>query len=406
MRILQVVPYFPPAYAFGGPVKVAYEISRELVKMGNQVAVYTSDAKDLWTRMDESSFAEVDGIQIYYMKNLSMFSVRKSKLFITPEIVPRIEKEGRTFDIIHLHEYRTFQNVIVARYAKKHNIPYVLQAHGSLPRNASRQGLKWIYDVFFGFTLIRNASKIIALTTSEAQQYREMGVPEAKIEIIPNGIDLSKYLVLPRSGSFRKKYGITDNVKILLYLGRINKTKGIDFLITAYSHMVKNLDFNDTLLVIAGPDDGYLGYAKSLAQALGLANRVLFTGLLTESEKTCAFVDSTIVIYPSCFEPFGLVSLEAAASSKPVIVSDSTPMAAVIKEGKFGFSVKYGAQDELTEKIKTLLNDELLRQEMGQMGRRFVFENYGWADIVCKLEKVYEGVTSNRFKMNFSVGST
>ncbi len=92
-----------------------------------------------------------------------------------------------------MHNYRSFQNIAVAHYAKKSGVPYVLQAHGSLPKIMGKQRLKWLYDVLFGYRLLKNASKVIALTPFEAQQYIDFGVPEEKIEIIPNGIDLSRY---------------------------------------------------------------------------------------------------------------------------------------------------------------------------------------------------------------------
>jgi len=394
MRILQVVPYFPPAYAFGGPVKVVYEISRELVKMGNQVAVYTSDAKDLWTRINESSFAELDGIQVYYMKNLSMFSVKKSKLFITPEIVPRIEKEGRTFDIIHLHEYRTFQNVIVARYAKNHNIPYVLQAHGSLPRIASKQGLKWIYDVFFGFTLIKNASKIIALTTSEAQQYREMGVPKAKIEIIPNGIDLSKYAELPAKGTFRRKFNLNDTEKLVLYIGRINEIKGIDVLVRAFANLVKKLD--RVKLVVVGADDGYLRELKALIKALKVEDKVIITGPLYNEDKLAAYLDSDLLVLPSRYETFPNVVLEAFACSKPVVASNVESIPDIVLDGQTGLIFQTCNPEELAEKILYVFAHPKEAKEMGYRARKLVEENFSSVKVVCSMEKLYRQVSQQK----------
>jgi len=298
----------------------------------------------------------------------------------------------RKFDVIHLHSWRNFQDLIVHHYAEKFSVPYILQAHGSLPIIGSQQKIKQIYDRSYGSLLLRDATKVVAFNKEEADQYTHLSVPKEKIAIIPNGIDLSNYVNLPEPNLFKKKYGIPAKTKIILYLGRLNKTKGIDFLITSYSNMVKTHKETDMLLVIAGPDDGYFDYLKSLTQKLEIANRVIFTGLLTEQEKICAFVDSSVVVYLSYFEPFGLVTFEAAASSKPIIVSSNTPMAMVINKGKFGLSVKYDDKIELAEKIASLINDESLQQEMGKMGRSFVFKNYDWTNILPKLEKVYSDV--------------
>ena len=164
MRILQVIPYFTPAYAFGGPVKMCFQISKELVKRGHEVVVYTSDAKDLDSRLTVEPIRVLNGIKAHYLRNLSMTSVKMLKLFITPQLISKVREGIKGFDIIHLHEYRTFQNIIVHHYASKYNVSYILQAHGSVPRIGSKRKLKWVYDVSFGYRLLRDAYKAVSYT--------------------------------------------------------------------------------------------------------------------------------------------------------------------------------------------------------------------------------------------------
>ncbi|MGB9726468.1 MAG: glycosyltransferase, partial [Fervidicoccaceae archaeon] len=228
MKILQVCPKFHP-FAASGSTMVAYQISKELARRGHLVVVYTSNMKDRYTKLG-SGFEKRDGVRIYRFRSIGTVVTRNMKIFITPQIILSLKKRLRSFDVVHLHEYRSFQNVIVHYYAKRYGVPYVLHAHGSLPRVGSWRILKWIYDALFGYRLLREASKVIALSHIEAEQYRSMGVPEEKIAIIPNGIDLSEYANLPPKGSFKRKFNIPDDKKIILYLGRIHKTKGIDFL--------------------------------------------------------------------------------------------------------------------------------------------------------------------------------
>ncbi len=147
---------------------------------------------------------EVEGMRVHYFSNLSMFFVKQSKLFITPELPKKIKSDLKSFDVVHTHEYTTYQNIIVHRFAKKYGVPYVLQAHGSLPK-IGRKGRKWLYYVFFGHRLLRDAAKVIALSRIEAEQYRRSGVPDDKIVVVPNGIDLSKYADLPPKGSFKEE---------------------------------------------------------------------------------------------------------------------------------------------------------------------------------------------------------
>jgi len=270
-----VIPYFYPAWRFGGSVRVAYDISKNLVRHGHSVVVYTSDIKDETTRVD-SPFERVDGVDIFYFKNLSLYAAKR-KMFVTPSLISAVKNNIKSFDIVHIHGNRTTQSPILHYFLKKNSVPYIVQAHGGLP-STSGHGLKWMYDLFLGYKLLKDASKVIALTQIEAQQYLKMGVSKERIEIIPNGIDLLEYSDLPYKGSFKKKFKIQDGKKIILYLGRLHKTKGISFLLNAYAHFVENFGGNHVELVIAGPDDGYLGEARQLATSLKVGDKIMFTG--------------------------------------------------------------------------------------------------------------------------------
>jgi len=395
MKILQITPTYPPAWSYGGITRVVYEITLQLCKRGHEVEVWTTDALDLHSRVKRVDVSSVKaGAKIRYFKNLSFVLTSMLNVHVTPRIFISAERELHNFDIIHLHGARTFLNVAMYLFLKKNKIPYVLQAHGSLSRIGNWRKLKWIYDLFFGQRLLKDASKVIALSPIEAEQYRRMGVPEEKIAIIPNGIDLSEYASLPPRGCFKKKFGIKEEEKIVLYLGRIHRGKGIDFLVKAYAYIIKEMKYSDVLLVIAGPDDGYLNEAKLLVNSLRISDKVLFTGMLSEKEKIIAYVDSSIIVNVEPKNVFGLVPLEAAACSTPVIVCEGNAIKNIIHQGMFGFSVKYGDINELAEIMFKMLHDDKFLREMGQKGRKFVFENFDWVNVITKFENVYEKVCS------------
>ena len=157
--------------------------------------------------------------------------------------------------------------------------------------------------------------------------------------------------------------------------------------------MIKMLGLKDILLVIAGPDDGYLYKTKELVCSLGIANNVSFSGFLSEEEKISAYVDSLVVVSPEQFNVFLLVPLEAAACGKPVIVSSTNQISRIVREGGFGFSVEYGDIAALTEAVVKILRNNELAEQMGQKGRKFIFENCNWTNVVRKLEKVYEEIS-------------
>ena len=385
MKILQVVPYFPPAYAFGGPVEVAYQTAKELVKRKHEVVVYTSDAKDFGSRLSINPDNVIDGIRVHYFRNLALMPVKKSKLFITPQLVSHAKEEVGKFDVIHLHEYWTFQNIVVAHYAKKHNIPYVLQAHGSLLRTTAKQRLKWIYDVLFGYRVLRKASKVIALSQTEAQQYKDIGVPEEKIAIIPNGINMSEYNDLPRKGSFKKKFTINDDEKIVLYLGRIHRIKGIDILVETFADVIEKL--GDVKLVVVGPDDGYLDEVERLIKALQIENNVLMLGPLYGKDKLKAYIDADVYVLPSRYETFPMSVLEAVACGTPVILTENCGVKEYFRD-KVGLVVKPDSEN-LSEALLEILLDKR-KQGFFRRNSKIVIGSFNISKTVSKLEEVYE----------------
>jgi glycosyltransferase involved in cell wall biosynthesis len=253
----------------------------------------------------------------------------------------------------------------------------------------AKRRLKWFYDEFFGYKLLRDASRVIALTQIEAQQYKNMDVPESKIEIIPNGIDLSEYCNLPIKGSFRNRFAISNDKKIVLYVGRLHQSKGIDFLIRSYAFFVNSAKNHNSKLVIAGPDDGFMSHLRKLTSERGINANVIFTGLLPEHEKIAAFVDADIVVNVEPKNVFGMVPLEAAACSKPVIVSEGNAIKDAVLEGNFGLVARYGDIKQLAGIMEKALEDVEKLIEMGKNGRKFVERNFNWANIIKKVEEVY-----------------
>ena len=370
-------------------MRVVKTISEKLVERGHEVVVYTSN----FNRPNIQSETEHSNeVVVHFFRNVKPSVTRRLNVFVNASMIQTVREQLRSFDIIHLHEYRTFQNIVLHHYATKYGVPYVLQAHGSLPRIVAKQRLKWIYDVFCGYRLLRDASKVTALSQVEAQQYRDMGVPEEKIEVIPNGINLSEYTNLPHKGFFKKKFSIDGDEKIILYLGRIHKIKGIDFLVKAYAYLTKNMRHDDAILVIAGPDDGYLREVKSLVNSLGLNNKLLFVGPLYGRDKLKAYVDADLYVLPSRYETFPVAVLEAYACGKPVIASRVGGLKDLVINGVTGLLVEPGDVHRLANFIRFLLNDDERAEEMGLRGKQLVKENFTVEKVVDRLENLYRDI--------------
>jgi glycosyltransferase involved in cell wall biosynthesis len=190
---------------------------------------------------------------------------------------------------------------------------------------------------------------------------------------------------LPQKGEFRRKYGLDDNERVILYLGRIHKIKGLDLLARAFADLSKSL--NDIKLVIVGPDGGYLPSLKKLVGELKIRNKVLFTGALYGQDKLEAYTDADIYVLPSFYETFPNTVLEACACGTPVVLTDRCGIADVIN-GRAGLVVSYDA-GQLQQALLHILGDDELRRKFGEKGKLLVREKFNWEKIAEQVESVY-----------------
>ncbi len=319
MKILQVTSFFKPSWEAGGIAKISYDISRRLVQRGHEITVYTTDGFKSRVNVQKNRQVFLEDMNVFYFSNMSLFLA--SRNLCTPFMAPLIaRKHMEEFDIIHVHTFRTLLATIIGHYANKYGIPYVMQAHGSVLPFFQKQRLKKVFDFLFGYSIIRGASKVIALTETEAQQYKSMDVPKEKIEVIPNGIDLSEYDHLPPEGAFRKKFSINEDERIILYVGRIHESKGLDLL--AHGFKIVSKDLNNVRLVVVGPDDGYAATFSALLSDLGVNEKVLLTGFVDKEDKLAALVDSNVFVTPR-YRGFPVVFLEACLTGCPIVTASN-----------------------------------------------------------------------------------
>lgn len=384
MKILQVTPVFYPAIAYGGIVGVTYEISKRLAEKGHEVSVYTTDAnKD--SRINKN-FNEMDRITIHYFRNISNSLAWNHRLFLPLDMISVIKKNIKKFDVIHFHDFRTLQNVIVHHYAGKYEVPYLLQPHGSITSDISKRRSKKVFDMLFGSRILNDADKILALNETEAKKCKEMGADSSNIEIIPNGINLTEYRNLPRRGEFREKYGLNRNEKIVLYIGRIDKSKGLDLLVKAFAGISKELD--DLKLVIVGPDDGYLPTLQELINQLKINDKIIFTDFISDKDKISAYVDAGVFVTPS-FYGFPLTFLEAMACGVPIITTNKGDFIEGIDNG-VGFVVQYDKIKLENALFKVLTDDEL--KYRFKENAKIKSNNHDWNSIVARIEVVYKNI--------------
>lgn len=380
MKILQVSNFLAPVH--GGSAEVPLQISKALVKLGHEVTIYTSSRN-----LDKKIFSDA-GVRVYPLHSWS----QAAGFDITPGIIKKAREETGEFDIIHLHNYRTYQNIILNHYAGKYGVPYILQSHGSLATYFQKGTIKKLFDLMWGRKIIRDAVKVFAVTPEEASQFDNFRVNEDKIEIIPHGINLDEFSNPMPTGDFRRKYDIGNNIRIILFLGRLHKMKGLDILAEAYADVMKK--DNGIKLVIAGPDDGYLSVLRNIVKRLRIEDHVIFTGPLYGKDKIRAYCDCDIYVLPSSYEIFGITVLEAWACSKPVIVTERCGLANNVR-GKAGLVIPYN-KSRLAEAISEMLDNLQLRQDLGANGRSLVEKEYNWTKIASRVTGIYENILSEK----------
>jgi glycosyltransferase involved in cell wall biosynthesis len=388
MNILQLCIRFPPGP--GGAENHVFHISKELLKRGYDLKVFTSD---LYT---EVPFVRIDNHATSY-KGVSVQRFRSYSLggdmhyIFIPSMLRAILKEDT--DIIHTHSYGYFQSTSGAFAKKLRGLPMVITPHfhpsWSMWGGKKRKQLRKVYDSLLGKPSLSSPDAIICHSENEKNLLAKFSVPHEKIRIIPAGVDFSRFESLPSPQLFRNHFRV--NKRIILYAGRLASNKGLLHLMDAAPKVLSQ--FKDTIFVLVGEDEGERKRIEDRAAKLGIRDKVLFTGHIKDEKLfMSAYCACDVFVLPSEYEAFGLVLLEAMACEKPCVATRVGGVPEVIEEGKTGVLVEYGDSKELAGAINNLLADEKKRNEMGDMGRKRVKERFTWPIIVDKLERVYEDV--------------
>jgi glycosyltransferase involved in cell wall biosynthesis len=384
MRILQAFDFFSLPHG-GGVVDLLYWLSKTLKQRGHEVTIYTSDFD-----LDQEYIEPLPGVEVYPFH--SWFHV--SGIHIMPGIIAETRKKLRDFDIIHLHAYRSFQNVVISHYARKYNIPYIIDAHGAILRigrgnKGLKQLLKWVYDVSFGSRILREAGMVIAQNEMEASQYDEAGVSQGKIARLPLPFATSEFTRLPSAGLFRRRFDI-EQKHIILYLGRIHWIKGLDFLIESFYELTKLR--SDIVLAMVGADDGYKSPLKKIIDRLNLSNRVIFTGFLQGEEKLSAMVDADVLVQTSVHEQSSKTPFEAILCDTPVIVSKDTGAGEDVAKIDAGYLVEYGNKSDLADRIQYILDNPDKAQVKTQRAKKYIEANLSLTSQTERYEELYAEV--------------
>jgi glycosyltransferase involved in cell wall biosynthesis len=386
LRILHIVPYFKPAWAYGGPVRVVYELSKRLVERGHEVLVYTTDALDAHSRSTAGEQV-IDGVRVRRFRNLSN-RLAWNRLFIPIGFGKRLAQTMQYFDVIHLHEFRTLQNVYAMPALQKAGRPYILMPHGGLPPELGREGVKRIYDLLYGRRLLEGASRLHALTEMERQQYLALGLPDNRIIIIPNGIDVTAFNHGADALAFKRQYGVRDDQPVVGFLGRLNRIKGPEFLVEAFARVLAHKP--DAVLMLVGPDDGAQRELESQVERLGIRDAVRFTGYVGDNErKAAAYRAFDLYVLPSRYENQSTTVLESLLNATPSILTDRCGLTPQLVQSGVARAVPFGDVAALAREIIDILEHREQARAQAEQGRRYVVEHFNWETLTDQWIEVY-----------------
>ncbi len=384
MNILMLTWEYPPRVV-GGIARVVHDLSHKLIKDGHDVTVVTY-------RDGETPYYENDkGVNVYRVDNYMI----KSNSFIdwimqlnfnmiakASELIAKGEK----FDVIHAHDW------LVANAAKtlKHayDIPVVSTIHATESgRNSGihDENQRYINDTEWMLTY-ESTEVIVNSNYMKGHVQGLFGLPFDKIDVIPNGINLNLYTGIERDYDFRRRYA-ADNEKIILYLGRLVYEKGVQNLISA---MPKILDgYHDSKLIIVGKG-GMIDELRAQVENMGLRDKVYFTGYMNGKDVQKMYKCADVAVFPSTYEPFGIVALEAMLAGVPTVVSDIGGLNEIIDHGVNGMKSYAGNPNSIADSVLALLYDHQLAANVSKAAKQVVKEQYNWNKITQDTYFVYE----------------
>lgn len=384
MKILMLTWEYPPRIV-GGIARVVHDLSKRLIKDGHEVYVVT------YKEGNVPYYENDKGVNVYrvdnYMINPNNFIDWIMQLnFNMVAKVNELIAKGEKFDVIHAHDW------LVAYAAKtlknSYDLPLVSTIHAT---EAGRNGgihdevQRYINDTEWMLTY-ESAEVIVNSKFMKNDLQRLFGLPYEKINVVANGINSTAYSGVEKDYDFRRQYA-ADNEKIILFMGRLVYEKGVQHLISAMPKILEN--YHDAKLVIAGKG-GMLDELKAQVEAMGLGQKVYFTGYLNAKQVSKMYKCADISVFPSTYEPFGIVALEAMLAGIPTVVSDVGGLNEIVEHGVDGMKSYAGNPNSLADSILALLFNPQLCDTIAKKAKAKVKNEYSWTKIAQDTHFIYQ----------------
>jgi glycosyltransferase involved in cell wall biosynthesis len=386
LKILHVAASYLPAVRYGGTIVSVHGLCRALARRGHDVHVFTTSVdgpKD--SAVPHNTAVEIDGVKVWYFR-----SQQARRLYFAPPLAGMLRDHVHEFAVVHTHAIYLWPLWTAARAARAAGVPYVVSPRGMLEKELiENRSLLW-KAALIGFVekrTLENAAAVHFTSRREADEARAFGFDLPPACEIPNGVDIHSDATGEVSPSIET---IMAQGPYALFLGRINWKKGLDRLIRALAQAPQ------VRLVLAGNDEeGYRQILEPLAQAHGVARRVVFAGRVAGADKLALLEQAQFLVLPSYSENFGNVVLEAMAAGRPVIVTPEVGVADLVRDAGVGL-VADGDAAPLGAAMTRLVDDPGLAQALGARGQSLAMEQFTWDAVAARMEALYEQVTSGR----------
>jgi glycosyltransferase involved in cell wall biosynthesis len=377
LRILHVVSAYYPAVRYGGPIRSVHGLAAGLARRGHDVHVYTTNIdgpSNLNVPIGEP--VTLDGVSVHYFRVPVL-----RRLWWAPALGRRLRESVADFDVVHIHGVYLWPMLAGARAAARAGVPYVVTPRGMLIRELISRKSRWAKTAWihlFERATIAGAAAVHVTAELEGKELLDLGLAARRIACIPNGVESPREHQPLEAGPYHQL-----PARYVLFLSRINWKKGLDRLIAAWKAVP------DVPLVVAGnDDDGYQAQLQELGRSLGVGDRVVFLGPVSDAHKWALYERAQLFVLPSYSENFGNVVAEAMAMACPVVVTQEVGIAPLVQAAGAGV-ISDGAPEKLAGTIRELLLDPARRREMGLRGAEAARRQLSWSGVVDTTETLY-----------------
>jgi len=390
MRILVLAWEFPPRIV-GGIARHVAELYPEIVKLGHEVHLLTVEFENA------PRYELVEGIHIYRVVvpsgNDFFHWVANMNLSMDQQSQSLIAQKGK-FDLIHAHDWLVGDAGISLKHHFK--IPLIVTIHAT--EHGRYNGLyndTQRYIASKEGILIYNAWRIIVCSNYMRHELqRVFGTPWDKMSMIYNGIRPDKKKRDPNIDyqEFRRRFA-HDYEKIVYYVGRMTYEKGVSVLLTAAPQVLQHLNNHVKFIIIGGGDTDLL---KQLAWNLGIWEQCYFTGFMSDEDLDKFQTVADCAVFPSLYEPFGIVALESFAAKVPVVVSNTGGLAEVVQHGQTGIVTQTNNPDSLAWGIVEVLKNPDASKIFVENAYQDLDLRFSWEKLAKQTIAVYQQVFEER----------